>query len=425
MPVAYLALAAALLGLPSMASAQIFPPVFSLKTTVTITGNPLNSFDISWVDPEVHAYFLSDRSNAAVDVIDTFTKAQSKLLPGEFAGNVPSCPVANGCNGPNGVLSFNNKGRVQVWAGDGPRTACPYYGTTATFIPGTSIPTEANNTNCSTVKVIDFATGSLIANIPTGGGFRADEMCYDPADHLIEVANDSEEPWPWINYISTDTYEVVARIIVVGATNGLEQCKWNPRNGLIYANVPEINGNGNDITDGNTYVIDPRFMPPRVVEKFDIPVSECAGPQGMAIGPAPEIMLGCNAMGPPDTGTGSSEIGTGPQNAAVLDEYTGELIKVLPNQGGNDEVWFNPGDGLYFLAQGSHATEQYLGIVRSLPIDVTQDILIGTGPGKAHSVAADPIQNEVYFPVPNNEDSSTICPTANGSVAVFASQQAR
>ena len=50
--VAYLAVAAALLVLPGLAIAGggfSSPPAFSLKTTVTITGVPLNSFDISLV----------------------------------------------------------------------------------------------------------------------------------------------------------------------------------------------------------------------------------------------------------------------------------------------------------------------------------------------------------------------------------------
>jgi hypothetical protein len=65
---------AAVLGLPSFASAG--EPNFTVKTTVTITGVPLGSFDISWVDPDLHAYLLSDRSNKAVDVINTVTKDQ-------------------------------------------------------------------------------------------------------------------------------------------------------------------------------------------------------------------------------------------------------------------------------------------------------------------------------------------------------------
>jgi len=416
--VAYLGVAAALLlAIPGLAIAGggfSSPPAFSLKTTVTITGAPLNSFDISWVDPEIHAYLLSDRSNAAVDVIDTSSKTQSKLAAGQFAGNIPTCPVSNACNGPNGNLSFNNRGVEQVWAGDGPRAGCT-----------ARQPLASATTTCSTVKVIDFASGTVVHNIPTGGQYRADELCYDPADHLIQIANDSDSP-PYINFIPTEgpnAYKVIKQINFDGkpgdgpnATNGIEQCQWNARNGMIYLNVPEVNGSGNDTTDGQTLVIDPREM--KIVRTFDIPVGECAGPQGMALGPAPQILLGCNAKGPPNN--------TGPQNAAVLDEDSGHLIKVLANQGGNDEVWFNPGDGLYFLAEGQNAAFEQLGIVNSSPISVSQDIIVAPGgeTGRAHSVAADPIKNEAYLPIPNNAGSD-LCPTANGCIAIFGTDQTR
>jgi hypothetical protein len=424
--VAYIAIAAALLGVPIMASAQQWfpPPTFSLKTTVTITGAALGSFDISWVNPEVHAYTLSDRSNKAVDVIDTFTKAQHMLAAGQFAGNVPSCPFSNACNGPNGNLSFNNNGVVQVWAGDGPTPSC------------TGRQTPPFTTACSTVKVIDFATGTVLHNIPTGGQYRADELCYDPVDHLIQIANDSDLPYPYINYIPTEgpnAYKVVKQIKFDGlpgdgpaATNGIEQCQWNARNGMIYLNVPEVNGDGNDDVPGHTVVINPKTM--EIVKQYVIPIDQCAGPQGMAIGPAPEIMLGCNAKGPPETPTGCSTssncTGSGPQNTVVIDENDGRVISTLANQGGNDEVWFNPGDGLYFLAEGQNAAQEQLGIVSSFPITTVQDVAISPpATGRAHSVAADPILNEVYVPIPDNA-SSTICPTpADGCVAVFGTNQ--
>jgi hypothetical protein len=423
---------AALVGLPSLAIAG--EPFFTLKTTVTITGNPLVSFDISWVDPELHSYLLADRSNKAIDVINTFSLAQSKLAAGQFAGvnsSEPhySCPP-NSCNGPNGVLSFHNResGKHEVWAGDGPTPAC------------TGRQTPPFTTACSTVKVIDFATGAVLHNIPTGGQFRADELCYDPVNHLIQVANDSELPFPYINYIPTEgpnAYTVVKQIQFDGggpghgpaATNGIEQCQWNRRNGMIYLNVPEVSGDGNDDVPGWTVIIDPRRM--EIVDHFVIPIDQCAGPQGMAIGPAPEIMLGCNAKGPPEVPAGCNAstncTGSGPQNTVVIDERNGNVIKTLANQGGNDEVWFNPGNGLYFLAEGQNATQEQLGIVSSFPfIKLVQDIIIAAPPGAghAHSVAADPITKEVFMPIPNNVGGSqNPCPTpSSGCVAIYWSQ---
>jgi hypothetical protein len=428
---------AAVLGLPSLASAG--EANFTVKATVTITGEPLGSFDISWVDPDLHAYLLADRSNKAVDVINTTTKGQSKLAPGAFRGVVPtgssyptSCP-ANACNGPNGVLSFYNQasGKHEVWAGDGPTTACPGRQTL-----------ETATTACSTVKVIDFATGAILHNIATGGQYRADELCYDPADHLIQIANDSDLPFPYINYIPTEgpnAYKVVKQIQFDGqklpghgpaATNGIEQCQWNLRNGLIYLNLPEVAGDGNDDVPGHTVLIDPRRM--EIVGQFIIPIDKCAGPQGMAIGPGPEIMLGCNAAGPPEVPAGCDPsttcAGSGPQNTVVINEWDGSVIKTLANQGGNDEVWFNPGNGLYFLAEGQNAGGEQLGIVSAFPfIQTVQDVVVASPPGtgRAHSVAADPISNEVYLPIPDNIGGLGVqnpCPTvADGCVAIYSS----
>src|SRR5262249_59011869 len=40
-------------------------------TAIQIPGVPLRSFDISWVNPEREEYYLADRSNAGIDIIDT------------------------------------------------------------------------------------------------------------------------------------------------------------------------------------------------------------------------------------------------------------------------------------------------------------------------------------------------------------------
>src|SRR5215467_15234327 len=45
---------------------------YTLKTVIPITGG-LNSFDISFVDANVHTFVLADRTNKAIDVVDTNT----------------------------------------------------------------------------------------------------------------------------------------------------------------------------------------------------------------------------------------------------------------------------------------------------------------------------------------------------------------
>src|SRR5262249_52403334 len=144
------------------------------------TSNPTNvllSYDISFVDAKLGKYYLGDRTNNRVDVVDTGTN--TFVTPGIgvnlFAGVVPAAtckarmggapgvsPGANDCNGPNGVLTTPNK---ELWASDGN----------------------------STVKVFDL---NNLSNppivIPLNGVFRGDEMCFDAEQNFVMVASNSQ-----------------------------------------------------------------------------------------------------------------------------------------------------------------------------------------------------------------------------------------
>ena len=81
-------------------------------------------------------------------------------------------------------------------------------------------------------------------------------------------------------------------------------------------------------------MINPKNM--KVERLFPIPLEDCAGPQGMAIGPNDQILEGCNAASP-----------NGHRNTVVLSQKNGSILAVLQDLGGADEVWFNEGDGHY------------------------------------------------------------------------------
>src|SRR2546421_4242485 len=73
-----------------------------LLTTVPLpSGNHLVSFDISFVDPSTQLYYLADRSDKAVNVVDAKRNVFVKQInKGGFAG--PS--TSNDTAGPNGVV---------------------------------------------------------------------------------------------------------------------------------------------------------------------------------------------------------------------------------------------------------------------------------------------------------------------------------
>jgi hypothetical protein len=291
--------------------------VFAAKSAITLpNGQSISSFDISYDDPVLELYLLADRTNKAVDAIETRTnQVVAQLGQGSFVGFTGN----NDTSGPNGVFTVHHR---ELWAGNGD----------------------------STVRVIDLKTQQTTPIIATEGAFRADEGCFDPRNHVVQIANDAEHDnpanWPFISFISTDTYKVLGKITMNGtngtplATNGIEQCKWSPRTGKIYLNIPEVNGPGNDTVPGAVLVIDAKWM--QIVQTHTLPIANCAGPQGMALGPDHQILLGCNAPGP-----------TGTNPTAIIDERNGAILATLPNESGSDEVWFNPGDDHYFLARAA------------------------------------------------------------------------
>jgi hypothetical protein len=445
---------AALLATPSLAQSD--EPVPNGETWVSygflpVPGKALTSFDISWVDTGLNVYALADRSNASIDTFNISTTSKIFQIipaaPNNFAGNVPTCTIANACNGPNGIITLRNAGgQVQLWAGDGP----------------TNNP--VCTTSCSTVKVFN-AAAALVTVIPTGGAFRADELCFAPPNPaigrpgLVLIANDADAP-PFVSLIPTDgpnAFQVIQTIRFPVATNGIEQCQWDGTigtRGRFLLNVPEVNGDGTDSVNGGVFTIDPGSGAPGAATitpdptnlglTGNVDIATCAGPQGMAIGPRPgvDVLLGCNAPVVPASASVS--------NSVVIDKGTGAGIGgvvpggVLQGAGGADQVWFDPVANHYSIAEGTTTDgfPQQLGIVDAGPPPVIdQQIQIGFPGGTArrsHSVAAWsgtplglPPTSVVFLPVSATGGSTTVPPgpgfqstvcgamAAQGCIAVF------
>jgi len=358
--------AAGLLAIPNLAKAAADETFIA---SIPISVPNLASFDISWVD-SAGEYLLADRSNAAIDLWAGSTTVL-QLGPDQFVGVVlnPNGSTNNDLSGPNGVLTFNNtvSGHEEVWVGDGPQAnaACP------SFLK-----------KCSVVKVLNSNGGLAVDHvIPTFGAARADELCSDPVDHVVMVANDAEADFsfgtPFISFISTDNYGIFKQVTIPEATNGIEQCKWDSVTGLFFLNLPEVNGPGNDTADGAVYVYDHNGN--RVAQYFiDIANTRCAGPQGMSVGPEPQLLLGCNA---PDK--------SGLRNSVIIDKHTGNTLAIAWGLGGADETYFDPLSSHYAIT-GSGNTPPTLAVVDGTGSGAVDQILTlrKFGTVSPHSVAA-------------------------------------
>jgi len=358
-------------GGPARAEEQL-----SLVTTIDVGGNGLGAFDISFDDPTIDLYVLSDRTNGSIDLVDASDDSFIGRVGG-FAGVVLTNGVANNnISGPDGNTVVNHK---EVWAGDGD----------------------------STMKIIDLASRKIVDTISTGGQFRVDEMANDPRDHLVAAANDADTP-PFITFFDTTNRKIVGKVAFDGtngtpdATGGIEQTQYSPETGMFYTSVPQI---GPNAADGGVAVIDPHTM--KVVAVY--PVENC-GPAGLALGPKHQALIGC-----------------GTTQTVVIDIKNGNIVQSLTQITGNDEVWYDRGTNHYYLGASKNTNSAGAAAPELGFVDAGKNTFDGSVPSSttAHSVAASRLNGQVFLPIgfvppgsPAGTDSTNICPT-HGCIAVY------
>lgn len=343
-----------------------------LVGAILVPGNPLH-FDISWVDQKTERYFLAEAGNAGVDVFD----AENDLFLGRITGFHGLAALNDPCGridgmGPSGVLfTPDNK----LWA------------------------TDAHGL----VKIFDLTNAqppfnlAPIATVSTGAQCRADELAFDPKDHLVIVGNPAEAP-PFATLISSDPpYNVVSQILFPGA-GGLEQSLWDAEldGGRFLVNVP---GTGNS---GMVAIINPQTMAVETTYTLG-----CAG-SGLALAPFQHLLVGCG----------------GGQPLLILNALNGNVINTIAQIRGADEVWYNSGDGRFYAAS-NNAPTPVLGV-----IDAETDTFLQTVPSgaAAHSVSAFRENNHVFVPigVPTPSIPTDTCavmfglPANTGCIAVYA-----
>jgi hypothetical protein len=354
--------------------------VFKVTTVIQVPGAAaFFSFDISWFDPKLKKFFLADRNNKAIDVVDATSPDAIKQFPQAFAGVNPG---GNDFSGPDGVLTANNG--TELWVGDSPGRVWVLDSGNGQKI---ALPAPATN------PILVTNPGPPVRPSTT----RADELCYDPKDNLIMIASPAEDPM-FVSFISTagaKKGQVVGQIKFGAPATGLEQCGWSPKTGMFYQNVPADPGGQDTVA-----VINPTKM----AVDHSINIDACKGVRGMAIGPDSQILIGCTAPGP------------GTERNSVVINDSGGVLKVLTGLGGVDEVWFNPDDGHYVLPSCNTECRkvpgggpELLGIVDSRGFRLDHSVTIGepngfttvvpgVNPRTTHSVTAG--GNQIFLPIP-------------------------
>jgi hypothetical protein len=323
-------LAVTLLALYAVLSvAQSVPPAYQLIATIPLPGG-LTSFDISWIDAGSQRYYLADRTSTPgtgrIDVIDTQQNTYLYSIPTTkseigFVGTVPGGVHS----GPNGVVAVPYLNQLYVGDGD------------------------------STVKVVDLAAKAIVAIISTGGTARADELAYDPLDHIIMITNPNDSP-PYVSFISADTWSVLGRYTYPSTQVGLEQPVWNPKTKRFYMSVPATK-----TTVGGVDVFNPITM---LLEK-SFPTIGCS-PAGLVLTPSQHLMTSCGV---------------------VLDAGTGNILATVAGVTG-DEIWYNPGENLF-----------YFGGTNTGVVDADTNKFVTYVSPSGRNLAVDPNNNRLFAPV--------------------------
>lgn len=305
----------------AIGASSVTGPTFSSDLTtvkiekIPIPGAPLKGFDIGWVDAPTARYYLADRSNAAIDVVNINTNQVIQQIGG-FVGLKRS----NDASGPDGVVvTFSGR---ELWAGDGD----------------------------STVKVVDLVSGKIAASISTGGKMRADELAYDPTDNMVLIANDADDP-PYLSLISVGSRTVLHKFVFDDATDGLEQPIYDAQTGMFFQAVPSTTQN----KGGQIAVIDPVKM--TVAATYNL--NNCE-PHGMALGPGNQLLAGCSLA----------------NRNTIIDKTNGAVLADFSQTGGGDESWFNPGDHRYYSASTGARS---LGIIDADNFSLTSNVATGLG----------------------------------------------
>src|SRR5262249_9841886 len=243
--------------------------VIQVPATASNTAGTFFSFDISWFDPKLNKFLLSDRNNKAIDVVDAKNPAAgvSQQFPNpNFAG---VNPAGNDFSGPDGVLTANKS--TELWVGDSPGKVWVMDATTGAIKTPAQMNGQANP-------------------ILVGGVGRADELCYDPKDNIILIASPHDG---FVTSISATTYKVLNRLPITTGS-GIEQCALNPKDGNFYQNVP------NDPDPGDQVLVISPTTPLKVVRPINIDIKDCSGVRGMAFGLDNQLLIGCSTPSPPN-----------------------------------------------------------------------------------------------------------------------------
>jgi len=362
-------------------------PIAAIGVPGTSDANPFVNFDQARVDTKLQLLFVSSRSSKAVAIIDARTDREVGETAPVFAGVGIDSPHS----GPDGSVVAGH----YLFAGDYP----------------------------STVRVFDLSKSLSsppeVAEIQTGGMYRADEMDYDPVDRVVIVSNGDSTP-AFVTLISSATFKILKQVTFDGtngtpdtSVGGIGSVLYDSRTHKFLISIPEV---GSDLTAGAVAEMDP--VTGQVTQVFS-GLNDCM-PSGMAQGPGENVLVTC------DPGFPAPDPVQFAPRTYVINGRTGAILANLTQVGGVDYGAYNPADHHYYLGARDYFTSPtattaspVLGVIDADTNQWIENYPTGTD---AHSVTVNPFNNQIFVPI---EDPNPLCGTLPGCVSVFTDAHQR
>ena len=392
-------LAGACLAACAFAAPASASPTYAFQQTIAGPGGKsISGYDLSVFDPSNQLFYFTDRTNNGIDVYSAATNSYvTQIGSGLFAGSQGG---NNDIAGPNGLyLSTTTGGGNILLAGNG-----------ASNVIGFNLNAAGTAAVGPTLNV-----STAVAGTPSTPN-RVDGVAYAPAANTILAANNASDPG-FLTLINNATGTVTKSIVLNGTTtdangnkypdvggNGVEATIFNTARGTYFVAVPTltIDGSGNPADAGGAIELDAKTG--NLLHTYDfaaLGLSGACSPTGLVQGAGASMFIACSDP----TATGS----------ILLDPTGNGSIKVAAGIRGGDQTAYDPTNNTFFEAARFQPGGPVVGVIDASTLAVQ----LLDGAFNIHSVAVDPVSNEVF--VATSPSSAGVNPYCTaGCIVVFA-----
>lgn len=375
-------------------------PTYAFQQTISgPDGKSISGYDLSVFDPSNQLYYFTDRTNNGIDVFSAATNSYvAQIGPGLFAGTQGG---NNDIAGPNGLyLSGTTGGGKILLAGNGTSNVIGF---------------NLNAAGAASVgPTLNFSTA--VAGTPNPPN-RVDGVAYAPAANTILAANNASDPG-FLTLINNATGTVAKSILLNGITtdgngnrypnvggNGVEATIFNTARGSYFVAVPtlSVDGSGKPADAGGVIELDAKNGNLLHTYNFaSLGLSGACSPTGLIQGAGASMFVACSD--PKATGS------------VLLDPTDDGSIKVAKGIEGGDQTAYDPTNNTFFEAARFQPGGPVVGVIDASTLAVQ----LLPGADNIHSVAVDPVSNEVFVATSPNSAAKPNPYCTDGCIVVFA-----